>query len=139
MVSAYPSQHFFGYRCGVGRTAKKFQIIPADFWLDIIITLYIQKQNIKFVKILRSFCRDYRTPTGRIDCQRGENSKTPLLHILYSTLLGVTLVAQSAIFQICLICLTSLHYLRRQFQRYLYLTMKIVEICVSNFHRYDRT
>jgi hypothetical protein len=58
-----------GYRCGVGRTAKQSQIIPAYFWLVIIITLYIQKQNIKFVKILRSFCRDYRTPRGRVDCQ----------------------------------------------------------------------
>lgn len=66
-----------GYRCGVGRTAKKSQIIPAYFWLTIIITLYIQKQNIKFVKILRSFCRDYRTRTGRVDCQRGAEIQNP--------------------------------------------------------------
>ena len=42
-----------GYRCGVGRTAKQSQIVPAYFWLVTIITLYIQKQNIKFVKIFR--------------------------------------------------------------------------------------
>ncbi|WP_333126046.1 hypothetical protein [Microcoleus sp. Pol11C3] len=42
-----------GYRCGVGRTAKQSQILPAYFWLVTIITLYIQKQNIKFVKIFR--------------------------------------------------------------------------------------
>ncbi len=59
-----------GYRCGVGRTAKQSQIVPAYFWLVTIITLYIQKQNIKFVKIFRSFCRDNRTPRGSVDCRQ---------------------------------------------------------------------
>jgi len=75
-----------GYRCGVGRTAKQSQIIPAYFWLVISITLYIQKQNLKFVKILRFFCRDYRTLRGGYIAARGGKSPQPRCCVLFAIL-----------------------------------------------------